>query len=143
MRYLALDVGTKRIGLAYSDELGLTAQPLPPIHRTSIKKDFAEIERQIETFQIGEIIVGYPRNMDGTEGPQARYVLEFVEKLKQNFSLPVRLWDERLSTSAVERAMLEGNLSRAKRKRRVDTLAAQWILQGYLEAQRSRGKGDV
>lgn len=138
MRFLALDVGTRRIGLAYSDELGLTAQPLPLLERTRIDRDLAKLKELIDSFQIGEIIVGYPINMDGTRGPQAQYVIEFVESLEKAFLLPVRLWDERLSTMAVERAMLEGNLSRHKRKKRVDTLAAQWILQGYLESRRNK-----
>ena len=81
--------------------------------------------------------------MDGSQGPQARYVLEFVEKLKEKFSLPVYLWDERLSSMAVERAMLEGDLSRKKRKQRIDSLSAQWILQGYLEMQRKDKEKDV
>lgn len=138
MKLLALDVGSKRIGLAMSDELGFTAQPIEALQRSGLKADLAKIKEKIETFQIGEIVVGYPIHLDGSVGTQAESVLEFVEELKKEISIPVALWDERLSTVAVERLMLEGDLSRKKRKKRVDSLSAQWILQGYLENKRSK-----
>lgn len=140
MRIFALDVGTKRIGVAVSDELGITAQPKEAIQRTNLPEDFKKIKEIIEAFQIGEIIVGYPISLDGSEGPQAKYVLEFVEKLKMEISLPIGLWDERLSSVAVNKLMLEGDLTRKKRKKRIDSLSAQWILQGYLESKRIQGK---
>lgn len=136
MRILALDVGTKRIGIAVSDELGFTAQPKPVLNRTSLAKDLEKLKQEIEAFQIGEIVVGYPVNLNGTIGPQAKYVDEFVEKLKEVTSLPIQMWDERLSSMAVDRVMLEGDLSRKQRKKRIDSLSAQWILQGYLESKR-------
>jgi len=140
MRILALDVGTKRIGVAISDELGITAQHKEAIQRTNLPEDFKKIKEIIEAFQIGEIIVGYPISLDGSEGPQAKYVLEFVGKLKMEFSIPIGLWDERLSSVAVNKLMLEGDLTRKKRKKRIDSLSAQWILQGYLESKRLQGK---
>jgi len=140
MRILSLDVGTKRIGVAVSDELGITAQHKEAIQRTNLPEDFKKIKEIIEAFQIGEIIVGYPISLDGSEGPQAKYVLEFVEKLKMEFSIPIGLWDERLSSVAVNKLMLEGDLTRKKRKKRIDSLSAQWILQGYLESKRLQGK---
>jgi len=140
MRILSLDVGTKRIGVAVSDELGITAQHKEAIQRTNLPEDFKKIKEIIEAFQIGGIIVGYPISLDGSEGPQAKYVLEFVEKLKMELSIPVGLWDERLSSVAVNKLMLEGDLTRKKRKKRIDSLSAQWILQGYLESKRLQGK---
>lgn len=136
MRILALDVGSKRIGIALSDELGITAQPKPVLERTKMQTDLKQLSELIETFQVGEIVVGYPVNLDGSVGPQAQWVLEFVECLKGKTSLPIKLWDERLSSKAVEKLMLEGDLSRKKRKKRIDSLSAQWILQGYLESKR-------
>ncbi len=136
MRILALDVGSKRIGIAVSDELGFTAQSQPMLERTHWPQDLKKIQEKIEAFQIGEIVVGYPVNLNGSVGPQAKSIELFVEKLKEVVEIPIRLWDERLSTMAAEKLMLEGDLSRQKRKKRIDSLAAQWILQGYLESKR-------
>ena len=140
MRILALDVGSKRIGIAVSDELGFTAQSYPLLERTHLAQDLEKIQEKIEAFQIGEIVVGYPVNLNGSVGPQAKSIETFVEKLKEVISIPIRLWDERLSTMAAEKLMLEGDLSRQKRKKRIDSLAAQWILQGYLESKRKFSK---
>lgn len=136
MRKLALDVGTKRIGIAVSDELGISAHPKEPVHRSNLEKDIEALRGLIDAFQIDEIIVGYPIQMDGSVGTQAQYVIDFVDKLKESLQVPVTMWDERLSSMAVERAMLEGDLTRKKRKKRIDSLSAQWILQGYLESKR-------
>ncbi len=138
MRILALDVGTKRIGLAVSDELGITAQSKPVLVCSSWTADIKALQEQIDAFQIGEIVVGYPVNLNGSVGPQAEWVLKFVEKMKEHISLPIKMWDERLSSMAVDKLMLEGDLSRQKRKKRIDSLSAQWILQGYLESKRNR-----
>lgn len=141
MKILALDMGTKRMGVAVSDPLGITAQGLPNIDRADMAKDMELIKNIIETNQIGEIVVGLPLNMDGSEGPKAKEAIAFGDALKGAFNLPVTLWDERLTTRQVERVMIEANTSRMKRKIKIDKLAAQIILQGYLDSRR-RPEGD-
>ncbi|MBI5642319.1 MAG: Holliday junction resolvase RuvX [Deltaproteobacteria bacterium] len=136
MRIMGLDVGKKTIGVAVSDEGALTAQPLLTIKRTSKAKDFAELQRIIREFAIETIVAGLPVNMDGTLGPQSQVMLKFIDDLKAETGLPVIAWDERLSTIAVTRVLLEGDISRAKRKEVVDKMAASYILQGYLDSRR-------
>lgn len=133
MRILALDLGTKRIGLAISDGLGLTAQGLDTIERT----DERSLENVINERDVTEIVIGLPLNMDGTKGERAQDAIRFAESLKNKFSLPVNMWDERLSTMYAEKEMIRGDLSRKKRKRLNDMLAAQLILQNYLDAKKS------
>jgi putative Holliday junction resolvase len=133
MRTIGLDVGDKTIGVAVSDGLGITAQGITTIARRSLAKDLDALKRYIVEYEAGGIVVGLPKNMDGTLGPQAEKVITFVEKLKSAFSLPVELYDERLTTALVTKALIEGDVSRAKRKKVVDMLAAQVILQGYLD----------
>ena len=135
---MALDVGTKRIGVAMSDELFLTAQGADTIYRNSLDADLGKIKRVAEENSVGEIVVGLPINMNGTYGPKAKEVLEFMSNLTKLVTIPVKTWDERLSTVAAERVLLAADVSRAKRKRVTDKLAAQVILQGYLD---SRKKG--
>lgn len=132
MRILGLDVGEKRIGVAMSDGLGVTAQGL----ETIMRHDTNSLARIIKENDVHEIVVGLPVNMDGTQGERAKDALLFADGLKKRYGLPVRMWDERLSTAYVERAMIEGDLSRRKRKRLSDRLAAQVILQGYLDSRR-------
>lgn len=139
MRILALDLGEKRIGLASSDELGLTAQGLPTLERKNLKEDLSALRKIIDERKVDEILVGWPLNLNGTESPQTKLVADFLEVLKKKFKLPVKTYDERLSSLMVERSMIEADLSRAKRKNLVDRLSAQVILQGYLDSLR-RGK---
>jgi len=138
MRILGLDLGKKTIGVAVSDEMGLTALPVRTVKRTNYRADIEEILRLAAEYEAGEIVVGLPVKMDGTFGDMAVMVLKFIEKLKEKTELAVRTWDERLSTAAVTRVLLEGDASRARRKEVVDKLAAAYILQGYLD---SRGRG--
>ncbi len=133
MRLLGLDVGDKTIGVAISDELGWTAQALEVIQRKSLSQDIKRIKEILNEYQVDEIVIGLPKNMNGKEGEQAKKVREFLEKLKGRVKLPIRTWDERFTTAAAERTLLEGDLSRAKRKKIIDKVAAQVILQGYLD----------
>ena len=138
MRIMALDVGTKRIGVAMSDELFLTAQGADTIYRVSPDADLAKIKKVAEDNGVGEIVVGLPINMNGTCGAKAKEVMEFVDSLTKVVDMPVKTWDERLTTVQAENVLLEADVSRAKRKKSIDRLAAQIILQSYLD---SRKKG--
>lgn len=133
---LCLDVGTRRIGVAKSDALGIAAHSMPAIFRENDAKTFEALAKIIQEENIGCVLVGLPRNMNGSLGPSAEMVQVFVETLKKHISLPVEFWDERLSTVQAENVMLEGDLSRKKRKSRIDSLAAQIVLQNYLDAKR-------
>lgn len=135
MRVLALDMGSKRIGVAVSDELGLTAQGLETIQSTNPDKDLKRILKLVEDYSVDEMVVGIPLNMNGTEGPQARKVREFADRIREIVTCPVREWDERLTTVAAERTLLEADVSRSKRRKVIDKLAAVIILQGYLDMQ--------
>ena len=135
MRIMALDVGTKRIGVAMSDELFLTAQGADTIYRVSLDADLAKIKKVAEDNGVGEIIVGLPINMNGTYGTKANEVLEFVNNLTKVVSMPIKTWDERLTTVQAENVLLEADVSRAKRKKSIDKLAAQFILQSYLDSR--------
>jgi len=132
-RILCIDFGDKRIGIAISDEFGLTAQPHKVIERKNASFDFSIILDIIDSFQIGEIIVGMPFNMNGSIGPQAQKVLTFIDKLKDKVQIPINQWDERLSSCAAEKTLIEANVKRRKRKKIIDKMAAQYILQGYLD----------
>jgi putative Holliday junction resolvase len=134
-RILALDLGTSRIGLAISDELGWTAHGLPTLERIGSKKDFAKLRDIAAQYHVQKLVVGLPRNMNGSLGPQANLVLEFIEQLKSKLKMDVIPWDERLTTHAAERVLLEADLSRAKRRKKVDQVAAVLILQGYLDSR--------
>lgn len=138
MRTLGLDVGTKTIGVAVSDGLGLTAQTVTTIRRTSLKADLAALGELVREHEAERFVVGLPLNMDGSEGPRAEATRKFVETLTQALGLPVELWDERLSTVAAQRTLLEADLSRAKRRQVIDQMAAQFILQGWLDARSMR-----
>lgn len=136
VRIMGLDIGTHTIGIAISDELGITAQGLKTIKRKSLDEDFKEISTIIEHFEISKIVVGLPKNMDGTLGKQAEVVFQWIKNLKDRIHLPVVTWDERLSTVGASRVLLEADLSRRKRKKVIDKLAAVLILQGYLGRSR-------
>ncbi len=132
---MGLDVGTKTIGIALSDEAGITAQPVTTLKRSSIKKDLEELLRLAGDRQVRGFVVGMPINMDGTEGPRSKSVQKFAELLKEKTGLPVYTWDERFSTIAVTRVLIEGDLSRKRRKEVVDKMAAAYILQGFLDSR--------
>jgi putative Holliday junction resolvase len=133
MRIMGLDVGSHTIGIAISDELGMTAQGLKTIKRSSTESDFAEIKSIIIKFGIERIVVGLPKNMDGTLGKGAEAVFRWIEALTKRIDLPVVTWDERLSTVEATKILLEADLSRRKRKAVIDKVAAVIILQGYLD----------
>ena len=134
MRILGLDVGDRTIGIAVCDPLGLTAQGITTIKRKSIVLDIEEIEKICKKYAVESIVSGLPKNMNGTVGPQGEKVQRFCDKLKETLELEIHMWDERLTTVAANRAMLEGDLSRSKRKKIVDKIAATFILQGYLDS---------
>jgi putative Holliday junction resolvase len=133
MRYIGLDVGDRTIGVAVSDPLGYTAQGITTVRRKSLEKDFEKLREIFKDYEILEIVVGLPKNMNGTIGPQAEKAMEFGRVLEEEFGHKVIYWDERLTTMAAHRAMLEADMSRKKRKTLVDKIAATYILQGYLD----------
>lgn len=135
MRILALDVGEKKIGVAISDELGWTAQGLPTLRRQTKDRDTCAIANIAEEKCVTRIVVGMPVSLDGSLGKKAREVAGFVEDLKRRLRLPIKVWDERFTSVQAERIMLEADLSRKKRKKKIDQLAAQLILQSYLDAE--------
>lgn len=134
MRLMGLDVGNKTIGVALSDPLGWTAQGLEVIRRTTLERDLARLSEIIRDYEVENAIVGLPRNMNGTFGPQAEIVREFITEFTEKTGLPVITWDERLTTVAAQRVLIEADVSRAKRKQVVDKMAAVFILQSYLES---------
>jgi len=138
MRILGLDIGRKTIGVALSDEAGLIAQPLKVIRRSSLAKDLEEVFATARENEAGKIVAGLPLNMDGSTSSTTEFVLKFVEILRQRGELPVEIWDERLSTAAVERLLIEGDMSRERRRQVVDKMAASYILQGYLDRNRPK-----
>ena len=138
MRIMGLDFGTKRIGVAMSDELLLTAQGRETIQRKELKSDLSLIKSMIDSNGVNEIVVGLPLNMNGTYSEKTKEALLFVGELEKTVSFPVKTWDERLTSMQADRAMLEGDMSRAKRRKLSDRLAAQIILQSYLDS-RKRG----
>ena len=135
MRILGLDTGTKRIGVAISDELGITAQPLETVRAG----DFKRIEELIKEYGVTELVVGLPLNMDGSKGPKAEEAISFADSIKERFSLSVKMWDERLTSVAVEKQLISMDVSRKKRRKSIDKLAAQMILQGYLDFRKAAG----
>ncbi|HMM05793.1 MAG TPA: Holliday junction resolvase RuvX [Clostridiales bacterium] len=138
MRILSLDVGTKNIGMAVCDPLGITAQPLPTIRRRDdLCGDLRQIDDAVRRYQVERIVVGLPKNMNGTEGPSCSMAKEFAAAVEKETGLPIVYWDERLTSKMAESAMIEADLSRKKRKREVDSLAAILILQNYLDFLRS------
>jgi putative Holliday junction resolvase len=135
MRVLALDHGTKRIGVAISDELKLIAQPLEYIPAQPAAEVIRRINELIEQKQVERILVGLPRNMDGTYGPAAAKVQDFVVALRAAVGVPIQTWDERLTSVQANRSLLEANVRRDKRKEKVDKTAAALLLQSYLDAE--------
>jgi putative Holliday junction resolvase len=133
MRIFGLDVGSKTIGVDVSDELSLTAQGLTTLKRKVLKQDIKQLLKVIEENGVEKVVVGLPKNMNGSLGPSAEMVISLIGELKKFVDLPVVTWDERLSTVAAQRVLLEADMSRKKRKRVVDKVAAILILQGYLD----------
>ncbi len=132
-RLLGLDVGTKTIGMALSDTRLVIATPFDTIRRTRFRDDLARIRQEVEKQGVGGIVVGLPLALAGGEGPRAQGVRQFAKNLLAQLDLPLTFWDERMSTAAVERGMIEADLSRARRARIVDRAAAAYILQGLLD----------
>ena len=140
MRILGLDYGSRTAGAAVSDPLLLTAQGLETITRereSHLRRTYARIEELIREYQVERIVLGYPKNMNDTEGERVQKTKEFRDALERRTGLDVVLWDERLSTVASERTLIEGGVRRENRKKYVDKLAAVWILQGYLDSLRA------
>ncbi|NMA86032.1 MAG: Holliday junction resolvase RuvX [Tissierellia bacterium] len=135
-RIMGLDLGDMTIGVAISDPLLITAQGLKTIRRESKKKDIAELKNIIEKYNITKIVIGFPKNMNNTVGPQGKKVLDFVEELKKRIDIEIILEDERLTTAIAEKALIRGDVSREKRKKVIDTVAATYILQTYLDRRR-------
>lgn len=134
-RVLGLDVGSKRIGVAVSDPLGVTAQGLPTLHRQNKRLDFEALGKVIVQYEISEIVVGFPLRMSGEEGIQAERMQRFAEELRAKFKLPVHLWDERLTSAEANRLLRETAMSIRRRGQVVDQMAAVLILQSWMEAR--------
>ena len=132
-RILALDVGRRRIGLAISDPLGITAQGLPTFQRSTIRRDLAGLQAVIQERDVRLLLVGYPLHMSGRESRQAVYVREFAERLSAHCGVPVQYWDERLTTVEANRVLRESGMGIQKRARAVDRLAAVILLESYLD----------
>ncbi|MBO0960774.1 Holliday junction resolvase RuvX [Neobacillus sp. MM2021_6] len=137
MRAMGLDVGSKTVGVAISDELGWTAQGLKTLKINEEKQQFGfeEIGQLISEYQVDTVVIGFPKNMNGTVGPRAEASKHFAAEIETKFAVPTVLWDERLTTMAAERVLLEADVSRKKRKKVIDKMAAVMILQGYLDSK--------
>ena len=137
MRILGLDYGSKTVGVAVSDPLGLTAQRLDTIWRkqeNKLRQTLARIKELVDEYQAEQIVLGYPKNMNNTVGERAEKALEFKEMLEKRTGLPVIMWDERLTTVEANRTLMEASVRRENRKQYLDQLAAVFILQGYLDS---------
>lgn len=135
MRILALDHGTKRIGIAISDELKIIAQPLEFVAAEPFANFIARLKELIRDKEVELILIGMPRNMDGSYGPAALKVQEFVAVLKETIAVPIKTWDERLTSAQANRFLLQANVRRAERKQKVDKTAAAILLQSYLDSR--------
>ena len=143
MRIMGLDFGSKTVGVAISDSLLITAQGIEIIRRkeeNKLRQTLARIEALIEEYEVTEIVLGFPKNMNDTLGERAELSLEFKEKLERRTGLPVSMWDERLTTVAADKAMMEAGIRRENRKDYVDMIAATFILQGYLDLRANNRK---
>jgi len=141
MKVVGLDIGEKRIGIAISDELGYTAQGMEVLTRSGLDDDLKVLKDIIAAAQATEVVVGLPKNMDGSLGEAAQKVLSFANKMEESLSVSVILWDERWTTAEATRLLLDADLSRRKRRKVVDKLAAVLILQGYLDSLDHREGG--
>src|SRR5262245_49519791 len=131
-RILALDYGTKRIGVALSDELGWTAQPLETFERRTLDRDVAHIASLVSTHEVGQVVLGFPLQLDGREGPAVQAMRAFAVRLEESLAVPLVLWDERMTTKAAEDLLIAADVSRKKRKEVDDPLAHAILLQSYL-----------
>ena len=140
MRKMGLDLGSKTIGVAVSDAMGWTAQGLETIKINEAVNDYGikRLGQIIKEHEVSEIVLGFPKNMNGTIGPRAEASQEFAKLLEKKFKLPVHLWDERLTTMAAERVLIEADVRRGNRKKVIDKMAAVMILQGYLDRQTNK-----
>ena len=134
-RILAIDYGSRRMGLAVSDPLGITSQGIETLQRKNKRNDFSRLGQVIREYNVQEIVLGYPLRMSGAEGIQSEKVAGFAEELRQKFKLPVHLWDERLTSAEANRVLREADLSIQKRAQAVDRMAAVLILQSFLQAR--------
>jgi putative Holliday junction resolvase len=139
VRALGLDLGSHRIGVALSDELGLAAHPKVVIPRRGDAADVETVAALVEVESAEIVVIGLPLTLEGKVGPAARRALAFAQALRARLAVPVETWDERFSTAAVERVLLEGDVSRARRKQVIDKQAAAFLLQGWLDARRGPG----
>ncbi|MBQ1868704.1 MULTISPECIES: Holliday junction resolvase RuvX [Selenomonas] len=136
-RYMSLDIGDRTIGIAVSDLLGLTAQGVETIRRRKEEDDLKRLGELMEQYETKSLVSGLPKNMDGSEGERCQIVKEFMAKVKETYpEVEVTFWDERLSTVAASRSLIEADVSRKKRKKVIDKMAAVFILQGYLDSIR-------
>jgi putative holliday junction resolvase len=137
MRIMGLDVGSKTVGIAISDELGWTAQGLKTLKIDEEKNKFGfdEIGQLIKEYGISQVVIGLPKNMNGSIGPRGEASKTYAEQIENQFSVSTILWDERLTTMAAERVLIEADVSRKKRKKVIDKMAAMMILQGYLDSK--------
>lgn len=133
---MGLDVGDKTIGVAMSDETGLIARGVEVIRRAGWERDLARLRALCDEYRVGEVVVGLPRRLNGSLGERAGRAMDFARKLHEALGLPVHTWDERLSTVAAERTLLEADMSRARRRKIIDRMAAAIILQGFLDSRR-------
>lgn len=138
MRIMGLDVGTKTVGVAISDSFGWTAQGIETVKIDEEAGLFGldRIGELVKQYEVQEFVVGYPKNMNNTVGPRGQASENYADSLRETFSLPVVLWDERLTTMAAERVLIEADVSRKKRKSVIDKMAASMILQGYLDSKK-------
>ena len=146
MRIMGLDFGAKTVGVAISDPMLITAQGIEIIRRkdeNKLRQTLARIEELILEYEVGEIVLGYPKNMNDTLGVRVELTLEFKEKLVRRTGLPVHMWDERLTTVAADKAMMEAGIRRENRKEYVDKIAAVFILQGYLDLRSMKKQEEV
>ncbi len=137
MRVMGLDYGSKTVGVAISDPLGITAQGIETIERkeeNKLRKTLARIEELVKEYEVGKIVLGFPKNMNNTIGERAEKSLELKAMLERRIGIPVIMWDERLTTVEAERTLIESNVRRENRKKYVDRIAAVFILQGYLDS---------
>jgi putative pre-16S rRNA nuclease len=138
-RILALDVGSRTMGMAVTDPLGITAQGLDTLRRKNKRTDFAALAEVIRQYGVREIVVGYPLHMSGRVGTQSQKISDFADELRKRFALPVRLWDERLTSAEANRFLRQTEMSIKKRSQAVDRMAATLILQSFLEYSRQAG----
>ncbi|WP_138752354.1 Holliday junction resolvase RuvX [Paenibacillus sinopodophylli] len=138
MRLMGLDYGDRKIGVAVSDAFRWTAQGTEVIERRRDGSELDRIAALVKEHEVSEIVLGLPKNMNGSIGPRGEISIEFAEKLKQKLNIPVHLWDERLTTVAAERTLIEADVSRKKRKLVIDKMAATLILQNYLDSKAKR-----